>query len=123
MFYYLYNILILLFIVSCFGYVFVVLKEKLLLGKNIILIDKKSIQQKHLDEADIKEFILDGNRMKAGDEIKITTKSKEKYNGILIGAKKMEQKIMIVTHRDEIKLFSLDNILKLKVVSKYGKFF
>lgn len=123
MFYYLYNILILLFIVSCFGYVFVVLKEKILLDKNIILIDKKSIKQKHLDEADIKEFILDGNRMKAGDEIKITTKSKEKYNGILIGAKKMEQKIMIVTHRDEIKLFSLDNILKLKVVSKYGKFF
>ncbi len=123
MFYYLYNILILLFIVSCFGYVFVVLKEKILLDKNIILIDKKSIKQKHLDEADIKEFILDGNRMKAGDEIKIITKSKEKYNGILIGAKKMEQKIMIVTHRDEIKLFSLDNILKLKVVSKYGKFF
>ena len=123
MFYYLYNILILLFIVSCFGYVFVVLKEKILLDKNIILIDKKSIKQKHLDEADIKEFILDGNRMKAGGEIKITTKSKEKYNGILIGAKKMEQKIMIVTHRDEIKLFSLDNILKLKVVSKYGKFF
>ena len=123
MFYYLYNILILLFIVSCFGYVFAVLKEKILLDRNIILIDKKSIKQKHLDEADVKEFILDGNRMKAGDEISIITKSKEKYKGILIGAKKMEQKIMIVTHSDEIKRFSLDNILKLKIVSKYGKFF
>lgn len=123
LFYYLYNIFIMLFIVSCFGYFFVILKEKIYLKRNIILIDKKSIKQEHIDEADMKEFILDGNRMKSGDEIKIITNEKRKYNGVLIGAKKTEKKIMIVTHGDEVKSFSIDNILRLKVISKYGKFF
>lgn len=123
MFYYLYNIFIMLFIVSCFGYIFVILKEKIYLKRNIILIDKKSIKQEHIDETDMKEFILDGNKMKSGDEIKLITKEKRKYNGILIGAKKIEKKIMMVTHKNEIKSFSIDNIFRLKVTSKYGKFF
>lgn len=102
---------------------FVILKEKIYLKRNIILIDKKSIKQEHIDEADMKEFILDGNKMKSGDEIKLITKEKRKYNGILIGAKKIEKKIMIITHKDEIKSFSIDSIFRLKVTSKYGKFF
>lgn len=123
MFYYLYNIFIMLFIVSSFGYFFVILKEKIYLKRNIILIDKKSIKQEHIDETDMKEFVLDGNRMKSGDEIKLITREKRKYNGILIGAKKEENKILIVTHKDEIKSFNIDNIFRLKVTSKYGKFF
>ena len=39
----------------------------------------------------MKEFILDGVKVKAGDEIKVITREKKKYNGILIGAKKIEQ--------------------------------
>lgn len=123
MFDFLYNIFIMLFIVSCFGYIFVILKEKIYLKKNIILIDKKSIKQEHIDEADMKEFVLDGNKMKSGDEIRLITREKRKYNGILIGANKLEKKIMIATHKDEIKSFNIDNIFKLKVISKYGKFF
>ncbi len=120
---FLYNIFIMLFIVTCFGYIFVTLKEKVYLKRNIILIDKKSVTQEHIDETDIKEFVLDGNRMKSGDEIKLITKGKRKYSGTLIGAKKKENKIMIVTNNDEIKLFSVENIFRLKVTSKYGKFF
>lgn len=112
-----------LFIVSCFGYIFTTLKEKLYLERNIILINKKSIKQEHIDEMDIKEFILDGNKVKSGDEIKLITKEKKKYNGILIGAKIIEKKIMIVTHKDEIKSFNIESISKLKVTTKYGKFF
>lgn len=112
-----------LFIVSCFGYYFVILKEKIYLKRNIILIDKKSIKQEHIDQADMKEFILDGNKMKSGDEIKLITDKKRKYNGVLIGASKTEKAIMIVTHSDEVKSFSIDNISRLKVTSKYGKFF
>lgn len=123
MFYYLYDVLIMLLIVSLFGYFFATLKEKLYLKKNMIVIDKKSIRQEHIDQADIKEFILDGNNMKSGDEVRLVTNGKKKYNGVLIGAKKAEKKIMIVTHSDEVKSFSIDNIFRLKVTSKYGKFF
>ncbi|CAK7021869.1 hypothetical protein CIW83_06350 [Tissierella sp. P1] len=123
MLYYLQIMLVLLFIASIFGYIFVILKEKIYLKNNIIIIDKKVVTQEHLSEADMKEFILDGLRVKAGDEIRVVTKENKKYNGILLGAKKKDKSILMVTHRDEIKLFAIDNILKFKVVSKYGKFF
>ncbi len=51
----------------------------------------------------MKEFILDGTRVKAGDEIKIITSAKDKFEGILIGAIKQERSILMVTHGDEIK--------------------
>ena len=71
----------------------------------------------------MKEFILDGARVKSGDEVKIVTIAKEKFEGILIGAIKKERSILMVTHDDEIKKFNIDNILKFKIISKYGKFF
>ncbi|MFA5577735.1 MAG: hypothetical protein WCZ27_07245 [Tissierellaceae bacterium] len=114
---------ILLLIASIFGYVFVILKEKLYLKNNIIVIDKKAVKEEHLHETDMKEFFLDGLRVKAGDEIKVITRQKKKYNGILLGAKKLDKSILMVTHQDEIKLFKIDNILKFKIISKYGKFF
>lgn len=123
MLYYIQIISIILLIASIFGYIFSILKEKLYLKKNIIVIDKKAVTQEHLNEADMKEFIIDGLRVKSGDEIKVTTKGKKNYNGILIGAKKKEKKIVIVTHRDEIKQFEVEDISKFKIVSKYGRFF
>ncbi len=116
-------IFILLLITSIFGYIFSTLKEKMYLKNNIILIDKKAVTEEDLHSTDMKEFILDGVKVKAGDEIKVITREKKKYNGILIGAKKIEQSIIMVTHRDEIKSFSIDNILKFKIISKYGQFF
>lgn len=89
----------------------------------MIVIDKKAVTQEHLESTDMKEFVLDGVRAKAGDEIKVITKEKKKYNGILIGAKKIEKSIMMITYRDEIKSFNIDNISKFKITSKYGQFF
>ncbi|HZK33239.1 MAG TPA: hypothetical protein VFC60_01945 [Tissierellaceae bacterium] len=123
MVYYLKIIFTMLLITSICGYIFSTLKEKIYLKNNIIVIDKKAVTEEHLHSTDMKEFVLDGIRAKAGDEIKVITREKKKYNGILIGAKKMEKSIMIVTHRDEIKSFSIDNILKFKITSKYGQFF
>lgn len=112
-----------LLVTSIFGYIFATFKEKIYLKNNIIVIDKKSVTQEHLESADMKEFVLDGLRVKAGDEIKVVTKENKKYNGILIGAKKIEKSIMMITHRDEVKSFNIDNISKFKIISKYGKFF
>ncbi len=117
------TILILLLIASIFGYIFAVLKEKLYLKNNIIFIDKKVVTEEHLNETDLKEFLLDGLELKAGDEIKVITKERKKYNGILLGAKLKEKAILMVTYKDEIKLFKIDNILKFKLIRKYGNFF
>ena len=121
--YYIQQILIFALIISILGYILSVLKEKLYLKNNIIVINKKSVTEKHLKEADMKEFILDGSRVKSGDEIQIVTIGKDKFEGILIGVIKRERSILMVTHDDEIKKFSIDNILKLKIISRYGKFF
>ena len=122
MLYYIKNILILALILNIIGYILVVLKEKLYLKNNIIVIDKKSVTEEHLKAANMKEFILDGTRVKAGDEIKIITSAKDKFEGILIGAIKQERSILMVTHSDEIKKLDIDSILKLKVISQYGRF-
>lgn len=89
----------------------------------MIVINKKSVTEEHLRKADIKEFILNGTRIKAGDEIRITTTKKNKIEGILIGAIGREKSLLIVTHKDEVKKFNIENILKIKVISQYGKFF
>lgn len=120
---YIQKILVMALIINILGYILVVLKEKIYLKNNIIVINKKSVTQKHLEKADMKEFILDGARVKSGDEVKVVTIAKEKFEGILIGAIKKERSILMVTHDDEIKKFSIDNILKFKIISKYGKFF
>ena len=118
---YLEYIVITLFMVSVIGYILAVVKEKILLKNNIILIDKKSVTQSHIEETDMKEFILDGFRIKSGDELKVFLKDNKKFEGI--GAKKKEKSILMVTYGDEVKKFSVENIAKFKIISKYGKFF
>lgn len=120
---YLEYIAITLFMVSVIGYILAVVKEKILLKNNIILIDKKSVTQSHIEETDMKEFILDGFRIKSGDELKVFLKDNKKFEGIVIGAKKKEKSILMVTYGDEVKKFSVENIAKFKIISKYGKFF
>ena len=120
---YIQKILIFLLGTSILGYILVVLKEKLYLKNNVIIIDKKSVTQNHLEKADMKEFVLDGSRVKSGDEVKVITVAKDKFQGILIGAIRSEKSILMVTYNDEIKQLDIDNILKFKVISKYGRFF
>lgn len=120
---YIQRVLLLLFGVSFLGYILVVLREKIYLKNNLIIIDNKSVTPQHLEKADMKEFILDGARVKSGDEVKVITDAKDKFVGILIGAIKKEKAILMVTHKNEIKQLDIDNILKFKVISKYGRFF
>ena len=117
------SLLIILLFASISGYVFSVLKEKICLKNNMIIINKKSVTQEHLDETDMKEFILDGYRIKAGDEVKVVLNDKKRLAGIIIGAKRKERAILLVTYKDEVKKLCIDNIIKFRVISKYGKFF
>ncbi|CCQ96034.1 conserved hypothetical protein [[Clostridium] ultunense Esp] len=120
---YIQRLLIFLLAINVLGYILVVLKEKIYLKNNLIIIDNKHVTPQHLEKADMKEFVLDGSRVKSGDEVKIITNAKDKFVGILIGAIKKEKAILMVTHDNEIKQLDIDNILKFKVISKYGRFF
>lgn len=117
------EIFIMLFIISVIGYILVVLKEKIYLKNNMIIIDNKHVKPEHLEETDLKEFFLDGKRIKAGDEIKVITKSNDKFMGTIIGAIQREKSILMVTNGNQILRFKIDNILQFKIISKYGKFF
>ncbi|NLW39750.1 MAG: hypothetical protein GXY96_02335 [Tissierellia bacterium] len=120
---YIKSILIFLFVLNIIGYILIVLREKMYLKNNIIFIDNKHVTSQHLEKADMKEFELDGTRVKAGDEIKVITKTKDKFAGILIGAIRKERAILMVTHKNEIKQLKIDNIIEFKIISKYGQFF
>src|SRR6056297_2384446 len=110
-------------LVSVIGYILVVLKEKMFLKNNTIIIDKKSVTEEYLKEADIKVFALGGQQIKSGDEVKVVLEGKKRVAGIVIVAKKNDNAILLVTHNDEIQRVKVKKIRKFKVVSKYGQFF
>lgn len=116
-------LLIVLLSVSIFGYILVVVKEKIHLKDNVIVIEKDSVTQDFIDKADIRVFMLGDEELKAGDEIKLITSNNKQVAGIIIGARVKENDIILVTHKDEIKKLKVDTIKKIKVVSKYGRFF
>lgn len=119
---FIYDLILLLFFISVFGYFLVILKEKLYIKKNIIVIENKYLTNDDLKEIDINEFILKGKKAKSGDEVKITTLEKEKLNGTLIGGNVSNRAIHIITFDNKVKKLEIDEISKFKIISKYGKF-
>ncbi|MBC8590436.1 hypothetical protein [Wansuia hejianensis] len=123
MFLFFYDLFILLFLISLIAYIVIVLKEKVYIKKNIILIDNKNLTQEDIDKIEIKEFILNDKIIRAGDEIRVITKENKTFRGILIGAKMKNKTIHIITYKDEVLELNIDNLLKLRIISKYGRFF
>lgn len=117
------KVLIALFIVSVFGYILTVLKQKIYLKNNMIIIENKSVTQEELDKADMKEFVFNGKEVKSGDEVKIITYNNDKFEGTLIGLIRKKRALLMVTYNDEIKELKIDSINKFKIICKYGKFF
>lgn len=116
------GLVLMLFVVSLIGYILVVVKEKLYLKNNVIVIDNKHVTEEHLNQADLKEFYLDGRRIKSGDEIKVVNKEKKNIIGTLIGAIIEEQSIMLITNKNKILKLKIEDISEFKIISKYGKF-
>ncbi|MBS4539712.1 hypothetical protein GOQ27_14660 [Clostridium sp. D2Q-11] len=100
-----------------------VIKEKVYLKNNTILIDNKVVTNDHIKETDISEFLIGELKVRSGDEISLVLNNEEKFNGIIIGAKKRENLLLLVTHSNEIMRLKVNKIRKIRVVSKYGKFF
>lgn len=117
------NIIYILLILNLIGYILVVLRQKVLLKNNMILINKSSITPRLLEKVDLKEFFVFGEKVKSGDEVKVVTNKKEKLKGILIGISKVEETLLLVTYDDKIRKCDIKDINKFKIISKYGYFF
>lgn len=117
------QLLTVLLMASVIGYVLSVMKEKMSLKSNTIVIDKKNLTQDQIDQAEIKTFLVDGEVIRAGDEIRLFMKERRKLEGVVLGARKKEDEIIIYTDKDELKKCKLKNVRRVKVVSKYGMFF
>lgn len=117
------SISITLLLVSAMGYTFVVLKEKQYLKSKNIVIDRKGFQEEHLEGADMKVFKLGKWTLKSGDEIKLILKDKQKIKGIVLGAKKDSDVVIIFTYDDRRIEYSVSHISKVVLISRYGSFF
>lgn len=116
-------IIVFLLIVCLAGYALAVMKEKINLKLNVVVIDNKAVTQEQIDEADIKIIYVEGKMMRAGDEIQLKLDTKETIKGILLGVKGSERQMLVFTHSNELKRFAIDTIDKIKITSKYGRFF
>ncbi|WP_430882868.1 hypothetical protein [Fusibacter sp. JL216-2] len=108
---------------SVFGYLFAVIKEKLDLKNQRVSIKSKSVTQDLIDDVDFKVFKLGEKRLNIGDEISVKLKNDNKVKGTLIGAKKVENALCIVTDDDQLLDVHVTRIKKLKVTLKYGRLF
>lgn len=118
---YLLKIFIVLFIVSIFGYLISLLKEKYDLANNRITFKSKKITQKFLDELDLKIFKLGNINLSIGDQIKVHLKNNNSVKGTVLGAKKDDNILCILTLEDNIMELNVSKIKRLRIISRYGR--
>ncbi|GAB6088325.1 hypothetical protein [Alkaliphilus crotonatoxidans] len=120
---YLIHIAIGLWLLSIMGYFLVVMKEKYYLKNHIVLIDHKDLEPEVLKNIDIKHFMLGSTEVMAGDEVKIQLENTLSIKGTVLGVIKAENSIALITRSQGVKNLKVNSIKKLKVISRYGKFF
>lgn len=120
---YLRELLLMLLVVSIFGYLLTIIKEKYYLWHNTIFIESKILSQQHIDEVETKHFILGNVEVMAGDEMKIYLYNNSSLKGIILGARLGDDCLLIITSKDEIKSIDIQDIKNFKIISKYGKLF
>ncbi len=109
--------------VSIFGYVLTVIKEKIDLHHNMVHIPSQKLTQLDIDSVDLKAFRVGKVSLMTGDQVQVFLKDNVKLRGTVIGARKRDNSLCIVTSRDELLTLSVQTIRKLRVVTRYGKIF
>lgn len=120
---YLLKISIMLFILSIFGYLMSLIKEKLDLLNNRVIFKSNKITQGFLDELDLKIFKLGNINLSIGDQIKIYLKNNNSVKGVVLGAKKEDNILCILTLEDKIMELHVNRIRRLRIISRYGRIF
>ncbi len=109
--------------VSVFGYVMTVLKEKMDLYHDRVHIPSQKLTQMDIDSVELKAFRVGKVNLMIGDQIQVYLKDNVRIRGTVLGARKKDNSLCLVTSRDELVTLSVPAIRKLKVVTRYGKIF
>lgn len=109
--------------VSVLGYAMTVLKEKIDLYHDQVHIPSKTLTQMDIDSVDLKAFRVGKVNLMIGDQIKVYLKDNAKIRGTVLGARKKDNSLCLVTPQDELVTLSVPSIRKLKVVTRYGRIF
>jgi len=123
MLYHIENILYTVLAMSIIGYLFSVVKEHLDFLNQKINIKSDKITQRIIDELDMKIFKLGNRKLNIGDEVKIYLHDKKRVKGVLLGASKKENSLVLVTQEDELVELHVKTIRRLKITTKYGRLF
>lgn len=115
-------LMVTLLFVSVFGYISVILKEKIYLSNDMVVIHNKNISQEDIDNVDIRYFSIGNIEMMTGDEIKIYRINLSSVKGMVIGANIRKKTILLAAHNNELIEVCINGIKKIKVISRYGKF-
>lgn len=116
-------ILVVSLAVSVFGYLFSIIKERMDLKNQRVSIKSKKLTQDVIDDIDFKVFKLGEKKLNIGDEVSVKLKNDNHVKGTLIGARKIENALCIVTKDDELLDVHVARIKKLRVTLKYGRLF
>ena len=116
-------ILVMSLAVSIFGYLFSVIKERMDLKNQRVSIKSKKLTQDIIDSIDFKVFKLGEKKLNIGDEVSVRLKNNNLVRGTLVGARKVENALCIVTDDDELLDVHVARIKKLRVTLKYGRLF
>ena len=120
---YLLKISIVLFIVSIFGFLISLLKEKNDILNKRVTLNSKIISQKFLDELDLKIFKLGSINLAIGDQIKIYLKNNNFVKGTVLGAKRENNTLCLLTQEDKVLELNVNKIKRLRIISRYGRMF
>lgn len=112
-----------LFLVAIFGYLMSLLKEKYDVVNNRITFKSKKITQTFLDELDLKIFKLGNINLSIGDQIKIYLNNNNSVKGTVLGAKRKDNTLCILTLEDKIMELKVSKIKRLRIISRYGRIF
>lgn len=111
-----------LFTVRILRNVLAVIREKIALSNNMIVIESDHISNEDLKRAEVKMFMIQGKKIHAGDQIKVITKFKDKIEGMVLGID-TKQEALILADEASVMDIQFGKIADVKLISRYGKLF
>ncbi len=110
-------------IFSLGGYVLAVLNEKMRLKQGTIILKNVPAGRDTIDRIDSVEMELMDKKLRTGDEVKLKLISGKVIKGIIIGFSKEKGRTVFMNTKNKLKEIDFNDISKIKVISRYGKFF
>lgn len=120
---YLFKIVFIVFMFSLIGYISIVISEKMRLKQGTIILKNIPFTKDAIQRIDTIEMELMEKKLRTGDEIKLKLICGKTIKGIIVGFSKEKGKTLYMNTKDKLSEIKIKDISKIKVLSRYGKFF